>query len=1100
MPNVKLNVPVIVQNVSIDDHIHYHIRPLFLNHPVATHRRYEQAAVLFKKELKRYFRGFQLTRANSHHLLWYMFKPEIKYKTYDLSITVNKQNVQGKFGAAFFELKGQTFGVLPNFYNYMFLLEKPQKGKTNLKIEVEERIKHLLKEYQADDGNEFELERYTADKRTFVAEIEQSVNVGDGKFKFEQEQSQWFFSAMGGTQNFDGGIEIEKVGVDLNSKYPNDLKRAYYREEIVKQVYQIIYQKENTPLVIIGKEGVGKHTILEEVIHRYLGDFYKGKKGRHKRVWHLNPNRVISGMSIVGMWEKRFEAILKFIQKPIPKTTIADVLMIDNPIALNRIGKSASNSLALTNVLKPYLEKRQIPIIILATPNEWKLMQEQERGFADLFQIIRLEEPDLEESIKIALHLRKEYELENDCQINIQAVNQLFTIYRNYLKNQALPGAVLKMMSQLATKYRFKTIDAGEVREEFKFYSGLKERIFDENTPFEKEEVKEVIGAQLVGQNKAVNALVDVVHTIKSKLADKTKPISSLMFIGPTGVGKTQGAKVLCDYLMGSAERLMRFDMNEYIDEGALDRLIGNYQNPEGQLTGKVRYQPFGVLLFDEIEKAHPKIHDLLLQVLDDGRLTNSLGKTVDFTNTIIIMTSNVGANEVGAQLGFATASRDDGAIYRKAVENRFRPEFINRIDKIVIFKPLKIDHILGIARLQIKELLKRDGFVRRTTILNISQEALTWVAKRGYDEKMGGRALKRQIERDLTTLSAEQLISNYSENPIFFDIYFENDRLIPKITPIEFAEPIENEWIPILPDESKGRRFYSRLMNQVDNLERKVERFREDDSSELIVIGNEKGENLDWQYYDFKNKLAELKERLNTISLGFRDRYFKEAPAIPLRLKGGTLIQRRKEWSAKAVRESYKDRLFQEEALKEISENYRFAPAQFDSLKTEFIESYLDVAFLKLFSKGFLSNTIDKITLRFISTVVAMGQEQVKFLIQLYASLFEKLDIQFNLDEEHSTIIAEGHSLKTLFSGEEGIHLFYIAHQNPLPIRLIIEDESKKNKQLKSSKVIRIYDGVNTLTDLRTGFSNDVNITPDEFKLLLFAGLPKTYRQVLRN
>lgn len=1100
MPNVTLNIPVLVKNVTIDDHSHYHIRPLFLNHPIATHRRYDQAISLFKKELKHYFRGFILSRDTLHQLLWYVFKPKFQYKTYELSFVVNKQPISGSFGVAHFELKGKDFIILPDFYNYMFLVEKFKKGKIDIPSEAEKRIIILLKEYQKDDGNDFELEKYFTGKRTFVSEVTQSVSIGEGPFKFEEQETDWFFSSMGGNQNFDGGIEIEKVGNDLNAKYPSELNRAYYQEDLVQQIFQIIYQKEHTPLVIIGNEGVGKHTVLEEVVYRYISNFYRKKKGQAQKMWHLNPNRVISGMSIVGMWEKRFESILKFVQKPDSKAIYSDILMVDNPVALSRIGKSASNNLALTNVLKPYLEKRQIPMVILATPNEWKLLQEQERSFSDLFQIIRLEEPSLTQSVKIALHLRKQYELENDCKINIQAVNQLFTIYRNYQKNKALPGAVLKMMSQLATKYRFKTIDAGEVRAEFKYFSGLKERIFDENTPFEKEEVKELIAAKLVGQPQAVDALVDVVHTIKSKLTDKSKPISSFMFIGPTGVGKTQGAKVLCDYLMGTEERLMRFDMNEYIDEGALDRLIGNYSNPEGQLTGKVRYQPFGVLLFDEIEKANPKIHDLLLQVLDDGRLTDSLGRTVDFTNTIIIMTSNVGAEKVGTQLGFATANRDDGAIYRKAVENRFRPEFINRIDKIVIFNPLKINHILGIAQLQIRELLKRDGFVRRTTILNISQEALTWVAKRGYDEKMGGRALKRQIERDLTSLSAEQLISTYSENPIFFDIYFEDNRLVPRITPIQFADPIDNEWIPNLPDETKGRRFYSRLLNQVDNLERKIDHLRQDNTPDLIVIGNEKGENLDWQYYDFKNKLAEVKERLNTISLGFRDRYFREGPAIPLRLKGGTLIQRRKEWSAKAVRESYKDRLFQEEALKEISENYQYAPSQFDSLNTEFIKNFLDVAFLRLFSSGFISGVSDKIQLKFISTVVSLGKEQVEFLMNLYTSLLDKMDIQHEVDEENAIITAEGHGLNTLFLGEEGIHLFYIAHQNPLPVRMILESKNHPSNKPIEAKVIRVYDGTDTLTDLRTGFSNDVNITPEEFKLLLFAGLPDSFRKVLND
>ncbi len=238
------------------------------------------------------------------------------------------------------------------------------------------------------------------------------------------------------------------------------------------------------------------------------------------------------------------------------------------------------------------------------------------------------------------------------------------------------------------------------------------------------------LGGELIGQQEAIEALSDFVHLIKAKLCDPGKPLGSLFFIGPTGVGKTHAAKVLCEYIMGDEKQLMRFDMNEYVDEWALQRLIGDKDQPEGLLTGKVRYQPFGVLLFDEIEKAHPLIHDLLLQVLYDGRLTDSLGQTTDFTNTIIIMTSNLGAEKVASQLGFEIKGKDDSSIYRSAIEDFFRPEFVNRIDKIIAFQPLQKDQIRSIARLQIKELLQRDGFLRRNTILNISHEALGWVAQ----------------------------------------------------------------------------------------------------------------------------------------------------------------------------------------------------------------------------------------------------------------------------------------------------------------------------------------------------------------------------------
>ena len=540
-----------------------------------------------------------------------------------------------------------------------------------------------------------------------------------------------------------------------------------------------------------------------------------------------------------------------------------------------------------------------------------------------------------------------------------------------------------------------------KLKAEFEAYSGLKENIFDSTQVFDKDEIKNNIAHYLVGQPKAVDTLTDVIHIIKAKLNNPNRPLSSFLFIGPTGVGKTQAAKVLCNYLMGNEDRLIRFDMNEYIDEFAIQRLIGDYHNPEGQLTGKVRYNPFGIILFDEIEKAHPKIHDLLLQVLDDGRLTDSLGRTVDFSNTIIIMTSNIGAREASTNLGYETKSRDDSAIYRKAVENHFRPEFINRIDRIVIFNPLELEHILKIAKLQIHDLLKRDGFVRRTTILNISKEALEWVAQRGFNAKMGGRALKRQIEKDLTTLSAEQLISTKSDQPIIFNILLENDRLSPKITPLEFESLLKKDLLPELPEETKGKGFYNKLIRRINTIERKVrylEESQENPSDEVIVIGNEAGANLNWQYYDFKEKIADIKQKITNLSLGFRDRYFSEKPAIPLRLKANSLYPRNDSWGAsKAIRLNLQDRLFQQEAIKEINENYQYASSNFTSLESEFIDSYLNVAFLEFFSKGFLKGQTDKITINFKSSITGLGEAQIEYLVNLYSKSLQELDIQFN-------------------------------------------------------------------------------------------------------
>ncbi len=1100
MSFVNFNIPVLVQNQQFEKRSIYAIRPLFSNYPVISDRRFEKVETEFKKAIRKSLNNYKLNRNNIDNLLWYLFNPEVQYKILKLTIPFGKQYINGAFGIAIFELQNKLFACLPAFDNYIFFTNKNRINKSGIEDQVTSVITHLFRKLKNSSDGDFDPTAYFAESGEFITHISLSINIQSGSFNFEKEKTPWFYSKVNSGNDFDGAVEIEKVGENINSNYPGNLKRSFFRDKLVGQLFSIIYKKGNTPIALVGPDGVGKKTLIHELVFRYLKGKEEelkkdvnliGKEELHAKIWHIDPTRIISGMSIVGWWQKRFESIIEFIISK--KTGERDILLIDNIIAMIRIGKSASNNMTLSDVLKPYLEKRRLQLILIATTEEWKILQEKDRRFGDLFQVVRVNEPDLKTATKMVLKQRKYLELQQGCEFTIQAIIQLLDFQRNYLKRKALPGSVLRLMNQLAAKYRFQIIDAPEVKAEFEAFSGLKENIFDSSQVFKKDEIRKNIAHYLVGQPKAVDTLTDAIHIVKAKLNDTSRPLGSFLFIGPTGVGKTQAAKVLCNYLMGNEDHLIRFDMNEYIDDLAIERLIGDYYNPEGQLTGKVRYNPFGIILFDEIEKAHPKIHDLLLQVLDDGRLTDSLGRTVDFSNTIIIMTSNIGAREASTTLGFETSSRDESSVYRKAVENHFRPEFINRIDRIVIFNPLELSHILNIARLQIHDLLKRDGFVRRTTILNISKEALEWVAQRGFNTKMGGRALKRQIEKDLTTLSAEQLISTNSDQPIIFDILLKDNKLAPIITPLEFAKPLKTDWLPELPEETKGKGFYNRLIRRINQIERKVkilEESQEDNDSEIIVIGNEKGADLNWQYYDFKEKIANLKQKLTNLSLGFRDRYFKEKPAIPLRLKSNSLYPRNEGWGgAKAKRLNLQDRLFQQEAIKEINENYLYASSNFTSLESEFIDSYLNVSFLEFFSNGFLEGKTDKISLNFESTITDLGKTQIDYLIELYSKLFKDLDIQFQVSKNKKNIAAEGHSLFEILKNEEGIHLFYISHQNPLPILLSLQLEENVKPVTPKKKVIRIYDRQSTLTDLRTGFTNDVNITPIEFKLLVYAG-----------
>jgi ATP-dependent Clp protease ATP-binding subunit ClpC len=1106
MSQVTVTIPVLVQHTKINEQQQYHISPVFYNSPIGVNRRYEQAVAQFRKEVRAHFKGYAIGRKNADHLLWYLFNPDLKHYIFDFNFVASKQLFRGKISVVIFQVQEQWFACLPSFHSFTFALESGKK-KAVVKQQVQETIEKLLRVNRKRlQTNTLDLESYWAEKGEFVTVLNFKLNVTYQQFKFSNSPDNWFFSFLSGQEDFDGADEVGKVGHNLNELFPANLQRAFERETQIEQLQTILYAKENTPLVILGADGVGKHSLIQEVVYRYCRNWTGSDSAKMQRLWHIDPTRIIAGMSIVGMWQKRFESILHHLKNR--QKTTSDQLLIDNVVAMLRIGKSAQNSMTLSDVLKPYLEKRQLQVVLIATPEEWKIVQEKDRRFTDLFQVLRLQEPDMPTAVRMVLEYRKQLELKHACTISIPAVRQLFAIQRNYFKRKALPGSVCKLLTQLAVKHSYGTVDVEEVQAAFEIYSGLSSQIFDDSYVFEDQEIERYIRSVLIGQDAAVQCMSDAIHTIKAKLNNPNKPLGSFFFIGPTGVGKTEAAKIVCEYLLGDANKLMRFDMNEYIDAGALSRLIGDYYNPEGQLTGKVRYNPFGVLLFDEIEKAHPKIHDLLLQVLDDGRLTDALGRTVDFANTIIIMTSNIGAAEVSQQLGFQTQNSSLTAIYQKAVENFFRPEFINRIDQTVIFNPLELEHILKIAKLQIQSLLSRDGFVRRTTILNISDEALEWVARRGFNAKMGGRALKRQIEKDLTAFSAEQLTQTTAEQPIILSIELEKGVFKPKIEVLQFAQPMQEQLLPHLPNERQIKRFYKEIIKQLEQVE---QRLLDLDQPTDYYSDEDGGSDSSWPYYDLKEQLLDLKEHANRMLLGFRSPYFDRIVSIALRLKSsgtGSIIY--KNDASNIDKTLIKERLFSKSALEELRYVYQNAPDQFDRYDSICLTDFLNVAFLDLKVQQLEEDRWDVVELYIQSPISGQGKKEIKHLKTIYEKVLEEMGWVYQLEGDCFTV--EGYGVEALLQGESGYHLFYRSHQNPLPIRVSLQkmlfsegQEAGVEEKVPLSGtnlVVRLYDlslgethKAATVTDLRTGYTNQARMTAEEYKLLLYASL-YWYRQ----
>ncbi|BBM87310.1 AAA family ATPase [Candidatus Uabimicrobium amorphum] len=1116
MGSVTLEFPIFIQTKRVWQKANYYcIRPLFLKAPLSEHPRYSKAIHGLNKEIRKKFRGFKSGRNNMNELLWLMFLPDFHFVSQKLSFHVGQRYISGSFTAVWFEMQGYRVVCLPAFDNYFFILPKKEQEKVDLASAMQTHIQKIFREKRKKMGDNFPTQDYMTTKGENVSVFKMTIYVGNGPFPFESTMDSFFAALFGGHTEFEGAWEIDRVGSDLNNLYPNDLLRCFYRDDYVTRLSQIIYSKENTPVVLLGERGVGKSSIIHESIHRYMHKNNQYDISRLVKVWHIDPTRIIAGMSVVGMWQKRFEAILAYVKtrrkkvkKNVPKN---DVVVFDNVIALLRIGKSAQNNMCLSDVLKTHLEKRDLQVVLETTPEKWKLVQEWDRRFSDLFQVIRIEEPAFVDSTKMILKQRAVVEKEHNVEITHEALSAIFHLQRTYLRLEKLPGSVSKFLHRIAVKYKNKVVDIEQVHREFSLISHMDLHFFDKKSRFHKNEVREKISTTLIGQSQAVDAITNLIHLIKSGLCDPEKPFATFLFIGPTGVGKTEAAKVLTRYLFTSEDKIVRFDMNEFVDGGAVSRLIGDIQNPQGLLTTRILHQPFCVLLFDEIEKAHPNIHDLLLQVLGEGRLSDALGRTIDFTKTVIIMTSNIGAQRVGQQVGFHDHPQRDQHVYTKEVENFFRPEFLNRIDEIVTFRKLSLEHLIKIARLQINNLLERDGFLRRTVIFNVSEKALQQVAHKGFDPDLGARALKRSIEKDLTFMVAEELVGVASTTPIIFDIFLHKNQFVPHIVALEKIKPFSQKCLPPRITEND-------LLPFLQDMKRKTDSLMDD-----YFDNDEHYEKDNWSYYLFKDKLQDFRNTVESDIWSMHD--YESVKNLQGSVNAPPLKKTFcKSWYSYEPYLNPNEILAHDDMISYLDELYGNIPEFVTDNEAKSVEYFLKFAYIQFFGIETAMGNKDMVHFHLSSCVEGRGLQNIEYLQHCYINFIKSLDMNVEIlthDKPNEIIfVGEGPRLWDFFRSEMGIHMFYLPHQPPIPIRLHLTKKPKRHKRdswikkqnncyhnwllqletgtktladypYKNNEILRIYcpstdDG--TVTDLRTGLINKIDMSLQDWQLIFFA------------
>lgn len=655
---------------------------------------------------------------------------------------------------------------------------------------------------------------------------------------------------------------LDKYGRDLNILAQEEkIDPVIGRNREIERVIQILSRRTKNNPILIGEPGVGKTAVTEGLAQRLINGNIP-KVLASKRIISLNMASLVAGTKYRGDFEDRLK---KIIDEIIENKNI--ILFIDEMHTLIGAG-AAEGSMDAANILKPALSRGEIQVIGATTLKEYKKYIEKDSALERRFQTIMVNEPSAKDAISILKGIRNKYEKFHCAKITDEAIKAAVKISQRYITDRFLPDKAIDLMDEAAAKVRLKTVNIptniSQLEQKIQDLKKAKEKAIDNQdyelaatirdqeiqikeelatakTAWEKQNnaqiavteediadvatlwtgipvkrlvakeadrllhIEDILHKRVVGQNEGVNAVAKAIRRARAGLKDPKRPIGSFLFLGPTGVGKTELARSLAEAIFGDESAMIRFDMSEYMEKHTVSRMLGappGYigYDEGGLLTDAVRRKPYAVILLDEIEKAHPDIFNILLQVLDDGRLTDSQGRTVDFKNTVIIMTSNAGAFKLQPQktntMGFAV--NEDKQIKQNAkkivmdeVKRQFKPEFLNRIDEIIIFEPLTDKELTQIVTLLLNDVQKR--LAEMDIELIIKDEVKSYLLKHGTDTIYGARPLKRAVQRYLQDPLAEQLLQKNIKSMQKIIVDCVEDKLTFKVDDVLPTENIEN-------------------------------------------------------------------------------------------------------------------------------------------------------------------------------------------------------------------------------------------------------------------------------------------------------------------
>lgn len=685
----------------------------------------------------------------------------------------------------------------------------------------------------------------------FVKSADPKAEFDDpGEEEFEDERKS-FASKSKQTNTKSKTPVLDNFGRDITKLAESgSLDPIVGREQEIERVSQILSRRKKNNPILIGEPGVGKTAIVEGLALRIV----QRKVSRvlfDKRVVSLDLAALVAGTKYRGQFEERMKAIMNELEKN------RDVILFIDEIHTIVGAGGASGSLDASNIFKPALARGELQCIGASTLDEYRMYIEKDGALDRRFQKVMVDPPTVDETIQILNNIKPRYEEYHNVSYTEDAIDACVKLSDRYMTDRLLPDKAIDVLDEVGARVHLKNINVPQnildlekqiedIKQEknkvvksqrFEEAAALRdtekklgedlerakavweEEVKHKRYPIDEEAIAEVVSMMtgipvkrmvqaeseklrrmgedlkgaVVGQDEAISKVTKAIQRNRVGLKDPKKPIGTFIFLGPTGVGKTELAKALARYMFDSEDSLIRIDMSEYMEKFSVSRLIGappGYVGYEegGQLTEKVRRKPYSVILLDEIEKAHPDIYNILLQVLDDGILTDGLGRKVDFKNTLIIMTSNIGVRQLkdfGAGVGFTTGAKamneedNTKAVIEKSLKRTFSPEFLNRIDDVVIFNSLSKEHIYVIIDITMKSVLKRLNNLGFS--LELTDEAKGFLADKGYDQQFGARPLHRAIQKYLEDPLAEEILNMNIHNGdiLVADLDKENQKLI---------------------------------------------------------------------------------------------------------------------------------------------------------------------------------------------------------------------------------------------------------------------------------------------------------------------------------